>query len=286
MDGIKLDFLKKLEENPYSGFYWNIPEVRQGKINVVGGNSQGFRAPIKTAEFLTKKYPLGEVNLVLPDALKTKLPPLDNLVFLSSTESGSFADGEEISNVLQGADFNVLIGDLSRNKVTGKAIGSALGIAGKDSSISGATSVKNEGSASGITGKPLLITRDAVDVLAENCDEEILMNEKLIIFGSMAQLQKIFKAVYYPKMLLLSQSLIQVADALHKFTLSYPLTIITLHAGQILVAKDGEVVAVPLEKSGYSPIMIWGGELAAKIAVLNLYNPNNFLKASVAAIFA
>ena len=112
------------------------------------------------------------------------------------------------------------------------------------------------------------------------------MNEKLIIFASMAQLQKLFRAVYYPKVLLLSQSLVQVAEALHKFTLSYPISIITFHSGQILVAKNGNVNVVPLEKSGYSPITIWNGELAAKIVALNLYNPDNFLVTTTTALFA
>ena len=100
------------------------------------------------------------------------------------------------------------------------------------------------------------------------------------------QMQKILRAVYYPKMLLLSQSLVQVAEVLHKFTLSYPVSIVTLYSGQILVAKDGKVKAVPVEKSGYSPMTIWSGELAAKIVALNLYNPNDFVAATVAAIFA
>ena len=101
----------------------------------------------------------------------------------------------------------------------------------------------------------------------------------------MAQLQKLFRAVYYPKMLLLTQSLIQVAENLHKFTLSYPVSIITLHDNQIIIAKNGNINVVPIEKTDYSPITIWSGECAAKLTVMNLFNPDNFLKASVAALF-
>ncbi len=85
-------------------------------------------------------------------------------------------------------------------------------------------------------------------------------------------------------MLLLSQSLVQVVEVLHKFTLSYPVSIVTLHNGQILAVKDGAAKAVPMEKSGYSPMMLWSGELAAKIVALNLYNPNDFISATIAAI--
>ena len=111
------------------------------------------------------------------------------------------------------------------------------------------------------------------------------MNENLIFFASIAQLQKLLRAVYYPKMLLLSQSLVQVVDILHKFTLSYPISIITLHNEQILIVKNGNVKGVPIIKSGYSPFMLFQGELAAKIVALNLYNPNNFLNATISAVF-
>ena len=112
------------------------------------------------------------------------------------------------------------------------------------------------------------------------------MNENIILMGSFIQLQKIFRVVYYPRVLTMSQSLIQVAEAMHKFTLSYPAKIITLHNEQILVAENGNVAVVPLNKTAYTPITVWGGELAAKVATINLYNPNNFLKATTAAIFA
>ena len=258
-----MDYFKKLEENPYEDLKWNIPERKQGTVNVMGGNLQNFRVPVKVAEFLETNYPIEKVNAVLPDALKNKLPNLPNFIFLGSTESGSCAENQEVGNIFNGADFNILIGDLSKNAITGRAVASAC-----------------ENSA-----RPLLITRDSVDLVAENRLEKALMNENLIFFASIAQLQKLLKAIYYPKMLLLSQSLVQVAEVLHKFTLSYPVSIVTLHNNQILIAKNGEVNAVPLEETGYSPIIIWGGELAAKIAALNLYNPHNFVKATVSAVF-
>ena len=256
-----MDYFEKIENNPYEDLYWNIPEKKQGAVNVIGGNGRNFRIDVKVAEYLAGNYPVETVNTVLPEALKNKLPPVENFKFLPATEGGTFS-GEGLVEIMNGADFNLIIGDLSKNAVTGKAVASACEIA----------------------EKPMIITRDTVDLIAENGPEKVLMNENMIIFGSLAQMQKILRAVYYPKMLLLSQSLVQVVEVLHKFTLSYPVNVITLHNGQILVAKDGIVKAVPLEKSGYSPIMLWNGELAAKIVALNLYNPNNFIGATIAAI--
>ena len=86
-------------------------------------------------------------------------------------------------------------------------------------------------------------------------------------------------------MILLSQPLTQIAETLHKFTLSYNSCMITFVGGQILVAKNGLVRAVPIENTSYSPITLWGGELAAKIAVMNLFNPGKPIEASIAALF-
>ena len=257
-----MDYFEKLEKNPYEDAKWNVPERKHGTINVIGGNLQNFRTEIKIAEFLGEKYPVEKINLVLPDSLKNKLPPLDNFVFAPATENGSFAESQELLDVFGAADSNLVLGDLSRNNVTGKAIAGACR--------------KSE--------KMTLVTRDAVDLVAENGADRLLMNENLIFLASIPQLIKLLKAVYYPKMLLQSQSLVQVAEVLHKFTLSYPAQIITLHSGQILVAHNGAVKAVTLEMTGYSPITIWGGELAAKIVALNLYNPNSFIPASISAI--
>lgn len=258
-----MDFFEKIEKAPEEDLSWNIPGKKMGTVNVFGGNSQNFKTEIKIAEYLGGKYPIENLNLVLSDALRNQLPNLPNFLFLSSTDSGSFKDADEILETFNSADFNLSLGDLSKNSITGKAVASAYESA----------------------EKPLLVTRDAVDLLAENLTEKVLMNENLIFFASMPQMIKLLRAVYYPKMLLLSQSLVQVAETLHKFTLSYPVSVITLHNEQILIAKNGEVKAVPLSLSGFSPLLIWQGELAAKILAMNLYNPDNFINATVAAIF-
>ena len=259
-----MDYFEKLDKNPYEDLLWNIPERKQGSVNVIGGSKQSFRAEVKTAEFLSSRYPIESVNTVLPDSLKGKLPEVPGLKFLESTESGSFANGEELTEIINSADYNIMMGDLSKNAITGRAVASAC-----------------ENSA-----KPLLITRDSVDILAENDPGLTLMNDNVVFLASVAQLQKLLRAVYYPKMLLMSQSLVQVVEVLHKFTLSYPVSIITLHNGQILVAKNGMVKAVAMETSGYSAILMWQGEMAGKIAALNLFNPDQWIEATVCAVMA
>ena len=259
-----MDFLEKISKNPYKDLYWNIPEEqKKNVVAVIGGNGQSFKTPMKTAEYIAGEFPLKEVKVALPDVLKSKLPPLDNLVFLKTTDTGSFADAEEIKKVVEDADFSLMVGDMSKNAITAKIFGTAISE----------------------SKKPVILTRDAVDLATEGKMEKILMRENLTIFGSIAQWQKIFKSVLYPKILQPSQSLIQVAESFHKFTLSYPAQVVTFHDGQILICKNGKVAVVPLIQTTYSPLTIWNGELASKIVGLNVYNPDKFIEATVAAVF-
>ena len=259
-----MDFLEKINENPYADLYFNIPEEQKiGTVSIIGGNGQNFRTVIKTAEFIVSKFPMKELKVALPDTLKGKLPPLDNLVFLKTTDVGSFSDSDELKAAIDASDFSLVIGDLSKNAITKNALDSAFNS----------------------SDTPLILTRDSVDLFAEMKTDKLLMREDLTIFGSIPQWQKIFKSVYYPKMLMASQPLVQVAEAFHKFTLSYPTQVVAFHEGQILVSKNGRVLVVPLAKSGYSPLTIWNGELAGKIMALNLYNPDKFMEATVAALF-
>ena len=258
-----MEYFEKLERNPYEDLKWNIPERKQGVVNVIGGNSGSFRTEVRVAEHLASAYPVEEVRVVVPDALKGKLPELPNFTFLPSCESGSFAESQELVDAFGASDYNLVIGDLSKNSVTGRAVASA---------------VKN-------SEKMVLLTRDAVDVIADNMPDRALMNENVTSLASVAQLQKLLRSVYYPKMLLMSSSLVQVAEVLHKFTLSYPVGVVTLHNGQVLVAQNGVVKAFELGRTGYSPMSFWGGEVATKIVGMNLYNPSKFIEASVCAIF-
>ena len=77
---------------------------------------EGGLEPIPTEE---------NIKVVLPDSLKNKLPPLPNFIFMSATETGSFSESQELYDVFNAADYNLVLGDLSRNAITGKALAQA-----------------------------------------------------------------------------------------------------------------------------------------------------------------
>ncbi len=260
-----MDYFEKLSSNPYEDLYWNLPETKQKTASVIGGNANNFQNVVRTAEFLSAHYPLSEVQVVLPDSLQKKLPPLGNFEFLPSTDTGSFA-GPGLERALTSTSANLLTGDFSKNSLSMDAVASALSSLPEDAPFT-------------------LLTRDAIDLVASRQPEPLLLNPNIAFLISSVQLQALLRAVYYPKVFTLSQPLLQAVEVLHKFTLSYPAGLIMLHSGQLLVAVDGKVRAISLEDSGFSPLTLWGGQFASRILALNLYNPGNFLGASVAAVF-
>ena len=89
--------------------------------------------------------------------------------------------------------------------------------------------------------RPIVVTRDAVDLL-QNSFAEILDNPRLVFVVSFAQVQKLLRAVYYPKILTFNIQLAQFVDILHKFTITYPVTICAFHAEHLVIAHGGDVV--------------------------------------------
>ena len=265
---------KQTAKDPrYPDVRWNLPERATGSLSIVGGSSHGFQAVVRAGEFASTNLPLAHVQLVLPSSLEkvlanagaagsatdSKLAP--QLLFAPATPAGTLAKSSTLTQ--QNADAVLLIGDLSKNAETAEAM-SALCRA---------------------YAGPLVIARDSLDLLTTNASS-LVMRPHTTLVASLAQLQKLFRALYYPKMLLLTAPLMSVVEALHKFTLSYPVTLLTLHEGQILTAADGEVVSTPLGDTDYSPLGLWNGELATRVAAYQIFCPGQELAATTAAILA
>jgi hypothetical protein len=76
-------------------------------------------------------------------------------------------------------------------------------------------------------------------------------------------------------MLTFSQNLTQVVESLHKFTLTYPVLITTLHADHVIAARDGNIITQPFTE----PARIWSGEMATRAAAWRMWNPGQPLAA-------
>lgn len=254
-----MDYWTK-QEKLNQDLLWSLPEQKVGTVQIIGGNSSSFATEIKIAEYLNT-FNLREVRIILPDSLMGKLPPLENIIFAPATDSGSFAKSPELTASANTADATLVLGDLSKNSATAIAISDMI----KESN------------------HPVILTRDSIDLISTEIPS-LLEQSNLTLVATFAQLQKTLKAAYYPKMILLSMPLVQAVEVLHKFTLSYPCTILTFHQEQIIVARGGEITTIPISTTTYSPISLVSGQLAGKITALSAWLPNQAYQNAVSAV--
>ena len=212
---------------------WSKPEQRSqaGHLGIVGGNKLGF-AGVAEAYTIALKTGVGTATVLLPDVLKKTIPTtiLDTR-FGTTTPSGSLAkDALPMLRALaHESGAMLLIGDAGRNSET---------------------AVLYEQFLSDYTGM-VTLSRDAIDLVKNNA-QLLVDRPNTLLVASFAQVQKLFQAVYYPKMLTFSMQLLQLVEALHKFTITYPVTIMTLHKDTLIVAHGGQVVT----QSWESPMAI------------------------------
>lgn len=247
----------------YPNVEWNKPEQRAlaGRLGIIGGSAQSFRASAD-AFSTSLKSGAGEAKVLLPDALKKAVPlAATDVIFAPSTASGGLSNDAE-ADLRAFADWAsglLLIGDAGKNSQTASVY---------------ETIVRD-------TDKPVVITRDAVDLL-QNSASLLLESSNVTLVVSFAQLQRLLRFVYYPKMITFSMQLAQLVDTLHAATITYNATIVVFHKNQLIAAKGGEVVTTPFANA----LNIWRGQTASVIASYTLWNTSNPLKGAAAAIFA
>lgn len=245
----------------YPDVEWNKPEQRSlaGNLGVIGGNKLGFVA-VGDAYGVATSSGVGNVRVLLPDVLKKSVPAvITDVVYGASNPSGGLSrDAAPGMHALGAwADSILLIGDAGRNSET---------------------AILYEDFIRDYTGQ-LTITRDSVDLL-QNTPELVVERDNTLLVVSFAQLQKLFTKVYYPKMLTFSMQLQQLVETLHKFTITYPVTIMTFHQGAIVVASGGQVTTTPWE----NPMSIWKGTVATHAAAYWLWNRAKPLEAATASL--
>lgn len=242
---------------------WNKPEQRSmaGRLGIIGGNKLGF-AGVGESYSIATSAGVGEVRVLLPDLLRKTIPPsITEALFGASNPSGGLARDAtpEMHALGEWATGVLMIGDAGRNSET---------------------AILYEDFIQDYGGR-LTITRDAVDLM-KNSMNIVVERPNTAIVVSFAQLQKIFQGVYYPKILTFSMQLQQLVEAVHKFTITYPVTIMTFHQNQLVIASNGDVTTTPWE----NPMAIWRGAVATQAAVYWLWSPQKPLQAMTASLLA
>lgn len=253
---------KQSQANPlYKDFEWNRPEriSERGKLGIIGGQASGFLS-VAGSYKIAKENEVGQIRVLLPDILKKSIPiSADDVRFTKTSATGglSIESLDDLIKLSNWADVCLMIGD-----------------AGKSSE----TSICYENMMSN-TEKPLLITRDSFDLLIHSTNILLNRNNTALVL-SFAQLQKLFKSSYYPIVLSFNSQLTQVVEALHKFTITYPLCVSVFHQSNIIIAYNGEVTTTRFE----NPLDIWRGVTATKMAINWTYKTKDPLQCFTAAV--
>lgn len=69
--------------------------------------------------------------------------------------------------------------------------------------------------------------------------------------------------------------LMQLVEAVHAFTITYPCSIVVLHRETLVVAYGGRVITTAWS----NPMLIWRGNTAARAATYLMWTPNQPLEA-------
>lgn len=240
---------------------WSKPERKDlaGKLGIIGGNKLGF-AGVAESYQTALKTGVGSAKVLLPDSLKRSVPAsLLDVIYGPTNPSGGLS-GEalpELQALGQWSSGILLAGDAAKNSET---------------------ALLYENFVSQYEGQ-LTITRDAIDLLTHTA-HELIERDNTTIVASFAQAQKLFRAVHYPKMLTFNMTLLAAIEAMHKFTITYPVAITVLHKDTLVISHQGNIVTQAWD----SPMAIWRGETAAKIASYQLWTPDNKIRAIATAI--
>lgn len=230
------------------------PEQKRfaGKLLLIGGNKGSFFAVANAMQMATKRG-VGEVRVVMPKSLRGKVPSMPEIVFAGAEASGAFGKSALAETMMQAAwaDAVVIVGDLGRNAETSVMLAEFLKLC----------------------EKPVYMMRDAIDAATPDVMNWSLREASVTILASVPQLQKLLRTMYYPKMITLSMPTNQLVETLHKFTLSFAMTVMTFHNEQIIMAQNGEVITASMHDTGFTPINLWDGKAVVDTAILQLWNP-------------
>lgn len=230
------------------------PEQKRfaGKLLLIGGNKGSFFAVANAMQMAVKRG-VGEVRVVMPKSLKGKVPSMPEIIFAEAEASGAFGKSALSEILLQTAwaDAVVVVGELGRNAETSVMMAEFLKIC----------------------DKPIYLMRDAVDAAAADVMNWSLNETPVTLLATVPQLQKLLRIMYYPKMITLSMPTNQLVETLHKFTLSFAMTVMTFHNEQIIMAQNSEVITASMHDTGFTPINLWDGKAVVDTAILQLWNP-------------
>lgn len=254
-------WLKQEPDVPlFPDLIWSRPEnkAQSGKLLIAGGNSHAFSA-VATAYSKTSEAGIGQIKILLPDALKKMVGVMPDTELAPSTPSGSFAvlALAQALDLATWSDGVLLAGDFGKNSETTIFLESFL------SKYSG----------------PLALCGDSLDNLMPVATT-LFKRPKTCIVPSVEQLQKLVVALSFDIPILNNSNLLPFIENLHKLCSKYPMNIVIQHQQNFIVASSGKISSTKFGKSTSK-----NTEVAAYSTVWWLQNPTKPFEALTSALY-
>jgi hypothetical protein len=222
-------WLKQTTEAPlYENLLWSRPEnkIHAGKVLVIGGNKNGFSKTVNSYQGLLNAG-AGSITVLLPKTVKKVLGHISpDVIYCPDTDSGSFGP-ESYGDMVEyssGIDGTFMPGELSNNSQTLVVI---------EKFISG-------------TNKPLIASEDNLDLMLQ-LNNELLNRTNMIFIAQIDKLQKLLTKLKATQALTSNIALVNLVEVLHNFTSGKRLSIVTIHDGYVIVAKEGIVSSTKID---------------------------------------
>lgn len=255
-----MNYWQQQDKKPiFTDIMWSKPEQKTGSLLIIGGNQFSFLAVANAYQIANDV--VKTTTLILPDKLKKSTGLITDAVFVDSNPSGSLAKSSLniINNTFEQSDAILMIGDAGKNAET---------------AILYQDLIKTQ------NDKSLIIARDAVDLALDMAEPLLKTNVTLVL--TFAQLQKLFRTIYYPIILTHSMQGNKLVEALHKFTLTYQINLVVFFQNQLLIAKNGQVITQPFDDLK----QFIQGNVATQIAIWQIWFPNSHIEAIACAVFS
>lgn len=214
------EFIKQGSEPLFPDVLWNRPVNKKAakKLLIIGGHSKQFKNT-QAAYLAAQKAGIGEVKIVMPDVLKKIVGPLDDALFVPSTQSGSIAKEaiDEVKIFADDSDGVLLVGELSQNTDT----------------ISFLESVLSD------IDKPIALTSEILSSMLFNPNGLIAGDNRLVVTSTQG-LVKLMEALDLPFQLQADQNLLnKVALLKQLYDLTH--TNLALLGAELLIASEDKV---------------------------------------------
>ena len=238
---------------------WSKPERKShaGKLLIIGGSTHEF-ARTQTAFTVANELGIGECKVVLPVSLKPMLGTLNDIEYLPTLASGSFAleSEEALREFMSWSDTVLFPGEVGRNSETTQLL---------EHSISSTT-------------MRVIITRDAFDVLLPEAKQVMIRPDTTLVL-SFSQLQNVLRIMEWPEAVKSSMAVSELVRILHEITSKYKADIITYFETNLIAATDGEVVTTRIDNEPET----WRLDLATRASLWQTWLPDKSFDALATA---